>query len=172
MQGFFRLVQLLAMSLWVGGLVFFAFVLAPTAFHTLPTIREAGLIVGAALRVFDLLALACGAAFLLVTAAMFRGAPMRIKGRYEIEFLLAGVMLLSTAYIHWNILPAMDADRDRAGGDITLVAETHPARVHFDKLHVRSERVEGLVLFLGLAVLFFMSREQATVSPISPPLSS
>jgi uncharacterized membrane protein len=36
MQGVYRLLQLLAMVVWAGGLIFFAFVLAPTAFHTLP----------------------------------------------------------------------------------------------------------------------------------------
>ncbi len=156
-----RFLQLLALTIWVGGLIFFAFILAPVAFHTLPSIREAGLVVGAALRVFDLVAVACGIVFLLGTAALFRGAPMRLRGRYEMEFLLAGVMLLATAYLHWNILPAMESDRRLAGGDMTLVDVSHPARVHFDKLHARSERLEGGVLLLGLAVVFLVSREQA-----------
>src|SRR5450756_1690119 len=110
MQGFLRLMQLLSMVVWAGGLIFFAFVLAPTAFHTLPTIHLAGAVVGASLKVFDVVALVCGAIFLIVTGLMFRKAPMRTRGRYEMEFLLAGVMVLATAYIHWNIIPNMDAD--------------------------------------------------------------
>ena len=42
MHGLMRFLQLLTMCCWVGGLVFFAFVLAPTAFHTLPTTHLAG----------------------------------------------------------------------------------------------------------------------------------
>ena len=163
MHGFLRFVQLLMMTCWVGGLIFFALVLAPTAFHTLPSKHEAGLIVGECLRGFDLLALGCGALFLLATAAMFRAAAMRVRGRYEMEFLLAGVMLLATAYLHWNILPAMDADQRLAGGDIASTPETFPAHVHFDRLHHRSENLAGGVLVVGFGVLFLMSREQVRV---------
>lgn len=160
MPGFLRLVQLLSIVVWVGGLCFFAFVLAPAAFRTLPSVREAGLIVGATLRVFDGVALGCGMAFLAATAMLFRGALMRVRGRYEMEFLLAVVMCAATAYIHWNILPAMEADRVSAGGDVSTVAATNPARMHFDRLHARSEKVEGAVLLVGLVVMFLISREQ------------
>jgi uncharacterized membrane protein len=163
MQGLLRLVQLLTMVIWAGGLIFFAFVLAPTAFHTLPTIHLAGAVVGASLKVFDVLAMVCGAIFLGVTALMFRKAHMRTRGRYEMEFLLAGVMLVGTAYIHWNVIPAMDVDTARAGGDIATAAADNPAKIHFDKLHVRSERVEGFVMLLSLGVLFLMSREQMQI---------
>ena len=160
MQGVLRLLQLLTMVVWAGGLIFFAFVLAPTAFHTLPTIHLAGEVVGASLKVFNVLALACGAIFMSVTALMFRKAPMRTRGRYEMEFLLAGVMLLGTAYLHWNVIPSMDADMAQAGGDTSKVEATNPAKIHFDKLHIRSERVEGVVMLLSFGVLFLMSREQ------------
>jgi uncharacterized membrane protein len=163
MQGILRLLQLLSMVVWAGGLIFFAFVLAPTAFHTLPTVHLAGAMVGASLKVFDVIALVCGGVFLAVTALMFRAAPMRIRGRYEMEFLLAGVMVLATAYLQWNVMPAMDADMVQAGGDVDKVEVTNPARVHFDKLHKRSEHTEGFVLLLSLGVLFLMSREQLAI---------
>jgi uncharacterized membrane protein len=160
MLGTYRLLQLLAMVVWVGGLIFFAFVMAPTAFSVLPIKHEAGLVVGASLKRFDVLALVSGALFLAATALLFRAAPMRIRGRYEIEFLLAGAMLIATAYIHWNIEPSMERDRVAAGGDIEAAALTAPPRVHFETLHKRSEQMEVGVLLLGLAVLFLMSREQ------------
>ena len=163
MHGTLRLLQLLSMAVWAGGLVFFAFVLAPTAFHTLPSVHLAGAIVGAALRAFNPIAMGAGAVFLLASAGLFRSAPMRIRGRYEMEFLLAGIMLLGTAYIHWNLLPRMDDDMRQAGGDISTAAPTNPAKIHFDKLHIRSERLEGVILFLGLGVLFLMSREHGTL---------
>jgi uncharacterized membrane protein len=159
MQGFLRIVQLLAMVVWVGGLIFFAFLLAPIAFHTL-TVHQAGMLVGAVLHPFHIVGLVCGAMFCCATAVMFRGATMRVRGRYEMEFLLVVVMLAATAYLQVNVLPAMEYDRASAGGSIEAAAPNNPAKVHFDKLHVRSERVEGTVLFVGLAVLFLMSREQ------------
>jgi uncharacterized membrane protein len=163
MQGFLRFMQLLAMSIWVGGLAFFAFVLAPTAFTVLPSIHEAGLMVGSALKLFDKVELVCGAVFLATTALMFKQATMRIRGRYELEFLLAVVMIVATGYLTWNVIPAMDQDQRQAGGDVNAVEPTNPARIHFDKLHARSERVAGTVLLLGLGVLFLMSREHTRV---------
>jgi uncharacterized membrane protein len=163
MQGFLRFMQLLAMSIWVGGLAFFAFVLAPTAFTALPSIHEAGLMVGSALKLFDKVELVCGAVFLATTALMFKRSPIRIRGRYEMEFLLAGAMMVATGYLTWNVIPAMDQDQRQAGGDVNAAEPTNPARMHFDKLHVRSERVAGTVLLLGLGVLFLMSREHTRV---------
>jgi hypothetical protein len=130
----------------------------------LPTVGLAGAIVGATLRELDMLGMACGALFLASTAVMFSRAKHRIQGRYEMEFLLAAVMIMATAYVQWNVLPAMEADRARAGGDISGAAINSPARVHFDALHVRSERVEGVVLLCGLVVVFLMAREAVEVS--------
>lgn len=169
MNSFHRYVQQLAMTIWVGGLVFFAFILAPTAFGVLPTQHEAGLVVGASLHTLDYVAMGAGAVFLLATALLFRQAPRRIQGRYEIEVLLTIVMLLGTGYIHYNILPAMEADRASVHGDISTAPPTDPARTHFDKLHARSERVEGGVLLLGLGVLFLMSREHARTDELTAP---
>ena len=162
MTGLLRLLQLLTMAMWVGGLAFFAFVLAPTAFHLL-AIHDAGLVVGASLKVFDRIALGCGVVFLAATALLFRVSPKRIKGRYEMEFLLALVMTLGTGYLAWNIIPAMDQDQRLAGGDVNAAEPTNPARLHFERLHGRSEKVAGTVLLLGLGVLFLMSREHVRV---------
>lgn len=156
MVAFLRLLQMLTMVIWVGGLVFFAFVLAPTAFHTLPSIHEAGLLVGAALRVFDWVALTCGAVFIATLAA----SAGRVRGRSRIELPLVAVMVLLTAYVHWSVVPTMERDRGRAGGDINTLAVTDESRVDFDRLHTRSERVEGTVLLLGLGVVFLLSRER------------
>jgi uncharacterized membrane protein len=165
MLGLLRFLQLLTMALWVGGLAFFAFVLAPTAFGTLPTIHLAGSVVGACLKVFDGVELGCGTVFLAATAALFLRAPHRIRGRYEMEFLLAGVMVLATAYLQWNIIPAMDRDQAQASGDVNALPADNLTRVHFDRLHKGSERIAGTVLLLGLGVLFLMSREQQHFVP-------
>jgi hypothetical protein len=154
-----RFVQLIAMAVWIGGLAFFAFVLAPVAFSTLPSTHLAGTVVGGTLRVLHVVGLVCGGLFWIATFVLFRHAPMRIRGRYEMQLLLVSVMLLATAYLQYNVLPTMELDRSRAGGDIDAVPATHPARVHFEKFHVLSERVEGAILFIGLGILLLMARE-------------
>lgn len=157
MSGFMRLMQLASITIWVGGLIFFAFVLAPSAFQVLP-VHEAGLVVGAALRVFDVVAMAWGALFLYATYTLVR-RHKAVCRFCHIEFVLALAMLLATAAIHWGILPAMEDDRQRAGGDIAQAAPDDPARIHFDRLHNLSEGVESIILILGIGVVFLLSRE-------------
>jgi len=44
-MSFLRYLMLLSLIVWIGGLIFFAFVLAPTAFHVLPSTQLAGNVV-------------------------------------------------------------------------------------------------------------------------------
>ena len=161
MRSLMRLLQLLTMVVWVGGIVFFAFVLAPVSFHTLPSVHLAGEVVGASLKVFGWIALICGMIFLLATALIYVQSPMRLKGRYELQFLLTGIMVVATAFLQWSILPSMDRDRAQAGGDISTAAMNNPVRIDFDRLHKRSEHLEGAILLMGLGVVFLLSREEA-----------
>ncbi len=147
------------MVVWVGGLIFFAFVLAPIAFHVLPSQHEAGLVVGGTLRVLHLMGFVCGGVFVLGTVFLFRQAAQKVKGRYEIQILLAIIMLAATAYLQTNVLPAMERDRVLAGGAIETASLTSPPREDFERLHQRSERVEGVILFLGLGIVVLMARE-------------
>ena len=64
MQTVLRALRFFAMVAWVGGLIFFAFVVAPVAFHSLPSTHEAGIVVGGALRVLHWIGLIGGALFL------------------------------------------------------------------------------------------------------------
>ena len=166
MRGWLRLVQLLSMTVWVGGLVFFAFVLAPTAFQVLP-VHDAGLVVGAALRVFDVVGMSWGILFLVATFTIVRQMPRGFCRFCYVQFVAALAMLLATFVIHFGILPSMEEDRRNAGGDIASVPEDTPARVHFNRLHALSEGVDGVVLVLGLGVIFLLSREMVphTVPP-------
>jgi len=59
-------------------------------------------------------------------------------------------MLLLTSYSQFSIIPRMDTARASAGGLIEAVPDSNPARQIFDRLHLESTRVEGLVLFCGL----------------------
>jgi hypothetical protein len=69
-------------------------------------------------------------------------------------------MLACTSYSQYGIIPAMERDRIAAGGDINAADESNPARIHFNKLHVRSERVEEAVLLLGLATVILVAKAE------------
>jgi len=154
-----RILRLLAIVVWVGGIVFFAFVLAPLAFHLLPSQHLAGIVVGGTLRVLDLIGIACGFLLCAATTMLWHKAPATQKLSYQAQVLLASIMLLATAYLHAGILPAMEVDRSAAGGDIEAAPATDPAKIHFERLHNRSEQVEGAVLFLGLGIVVLMALE-------------
>ena len=169
-SGFLRLIQLLSMTVWVGGLVFFAFVLAPTAFQVLP-VHEAGLVVGAALRVFDVVSLAWGVLFLVATWTLFRHKPVSACRLCRIQFLLALVMVVATAFLHWGVVGSMERDRAIAGGDIATLAPDDFTRIHFNVLHKLSEGIAGAILLLGICVLFLISR-QMTPRELAPTTES
>jgi hypothetical protein len=42
---------------------------------------------------------------------------------------------------------------------VNAAEATNPGRMDFERLHILSERLEGLVLFCGLGVVFVLSRE-------------
>ena len=64
LMSFLRFLMLLSLVVWIGGLIFFAFVLAPTAFTVLPTTHLAGNVVGRALSKLHWIAIFSGIVYL------------------------------------------------------------------------------------------------------------
>ncbi len=154
MNAVLKVIRLFALVVWVGGLLFFAFVVAPVSFGSLPSSHEAGLVVGASLRVLHLIGLSAGIVYLLAAAAGAR------QGRGWIAPGLIVLMLGLTSLSQWGILPRMEVDRAAAGGDISSLDGNAPARLDFDRLHRLSERIEGGVLLLGLAATVMFGVEK------------
>jgi len=154
-----RALRLLAMVAWVGGLAFFAFVVAPVAFHRLASAHQAGLVVGGTLEILHRIGLIGGVVFYIATGILWLRAEVPARVGFAIEMALTGVMLAVTAYSQFRILPAMDRDRVQAGGVIETADIANPARVDFGRLHVLSERLEGLVLLCGIGVVLVLARE-------------
>lgn len=151
-MSFLRYLMLLSLVVWIGGLIFFAFVLAPTAFQVLPTTHLAGNVVGRALSKLHWIAIASGIIFLfssMIYNRMMDGTPHAFAMRHVFICL----MLALTLFSQFWIIPRMDTLRAQVG-DFAAVPLTDPARVQFDALHVWSTRVEGAVLLLGLVVVY------------------
>jgi hypothetical protein len=147
------------MTAWVGGLAFFAFVVAPVAFGRLPSAHDAGLVVGGSLSILHWIGLVGGVLFCLATATLWFRAEVPARVGFAIEMVLAGIMLAGTAYSQFQILPSMERDRIAAGGAIETADISSPARIDFERLHVWSERLEGLVLLCGIGVMLVLARE-------------
>jgi len=143
--------MLLSLVVWIGGLIFFAFVLAPTAFQVLPNPHLAGNVVGRALNRLHWIAIISAIVFLftsLLYSYITQGTAQVLSLRHILICLMLGLTLFSQFWI----IPRMDTLRASVG-DFGTVALTNPARVQFDALHVWSTRVEGAVLLLGLVAI-------------------
>jgi hypothetical protein len=115
--------------------------------------------VGQLLRVLHGMGLVSG----MVALALLALAPA--WGIYKPRPVLAPTCLIVlmiglTVYAQFGIIPAMERDRIAAGGAIDAVDAANPSRVHFNKLHNRSENVEGAILLLGLATVVFVARAE------------
>lgn len=151
-MSFLRYVMLLSLVVWVGGGIFFAFVLAPTAFQVLPNPHLAGNVVGRALARLHWIGIVSGVVFLISSLAHSRwtnGTAHVLAMRN----LLVCLMLVLTLVSQFWIIPRMDTLRASVG-DFEAVPLDNPQRVQFNALHVWSTRVEGAVLLLGLVVVY------------------
>ena len=159
MKTLLRTLLYLALIVWLGAEVFFPVVAAITFMTLQPDTHTAGSIVGQLLRILHGMGLVSG----LIALALLALAPA--WGIYKPRAVLAPMVLLilmiaCTCYSQFGIIPAMERDRIAAGGAINDVDESNPSRVHFNKLHVRSERVEEAVLLLGLATVVFVAKAE------------
>jgi len=150
-MSFLRFLMLLALVVWIGGLIFFAFVLAPTAFQVLPSTHLAGNMVGRSLVKLHWIAIVSGVVFLLSSLLYSRLADGTAHV-FAIRHVLICLMLALTLFSQFWIIPRMDSLRAQVG-DFANFTLDNPARVQFDALHVWSTRVEGAVLVLGLVVV-------------------
>lgn len=152
MQFFARLLLILSLAIWVGGIVFFSFVEAPTAFSVLPAQEIAGAVVGQSLRTLHRIGLTCGVIFL---AATFLGNFRQAK----ILRLLVGLMLLCTAFSQFRITPQMETIRAAVGGSIHALPRQDAGRAVFDRLHQTSVILEGITLLAGVGAIGLLARE-------------
>ena len=153
-MSFLRFLMLLSLVVWLGGLIFLAFVLAPTAFSPglLPTRHMAGSIVGRSLDVLHYMAIVSGIVFLIASMLYSRmtvGTARPLAARH----LLIVLMLLLTVISQFAISPKMHAIRAEVGV-IDNVPPENPLRMEFNRLHLWSEKFEEAVLLLGLVALY------------------
>lgn len=144
--------MLLSLIIWLGGLIFFAFVLAPTAFSALPTRHMAGTVVGKSLVTLHWMGLVAGLVY-LITSLLYSRLTMGTPHPFAARNILVILMLVLTLVSQFGIIPRMDKLRASIG-TIDSVPPDNPARVEFDGLHVWSTRVEGGVLLLALVLTY------------------
>ena len=144
--------MLLALIVWLGGLIFFALVVAPAAFSVLPTRHLAGNVVARSINALHWIGIIAAIVYLLSSMLYARISTGALHG-FSAKNIVIVLMLLLTLISQFGIIPKMDTLRASIG-EIDSAPPDNPARMQFDALHVWSTRVEGGVLLLGLVAAY------------------
>jgi len=155
MSSFLRFLMLLALIVWLGGVIFFP-VVAQTAFSVLPTRQLAGSVVGRSLGILHWMGMISGVVFLVSSLLVSRLSTGEAHV-FAPRNVLICMMLLLTLISQFGVIPRMDAIRASLG-EIDAVPVDNPARLQFDALHHWSTRIESGVILLGLVVVYVTAR--------------
>jgi len=158
-MSFVRYLMLLSLVAWIGGLIFFAFVLAPTVFAVLPTRHLAGNVVSRSLGILHWMALGCGVVF-AITSMIYSRIVNGVLEPFALRNMLLYLMIILTLVSMFGIAGRMAVLREQMGV-IDDLPYNDPLRMEFNRLHVWSTRIEGLVLLLGLGLLYLTTRQLA-----------
>lgn len=144
--------MLVALIVWIGGIIFFAFVLASTLFAVLPTTKLAGDVVNATLPKLHWMGLISGVVFLICSLLYNWQKYVQLRP-FVLSHIFIVLMLAFTMASQFGITPRMRELRSSPA-----VMESSDGRAEFDRLHAWSTRLEGGVLFLGLGVVILTAR--------------
>ena len=154
-----RFLMLLSLVVWLGGLIFFSFVVAPTVFSVLPTRHLAGSVVNRSLGWLHWMGIFSGLLFLassMLYAHLTTGVAHPLAARHILLYIMLALTLIS----QFGISPKMAALR-ASMGEIDAVPATDPSRIQFNALHLWSTRLEGGVFLLGLVVVYLTAQRLA-----------
>ena len=155
-MSFLRFLMFLSLVVWLGGVIFFGAVLAPTVFRVLPTHQLAGNVVNRSLNVLHWIGIISGVAFLVSSMIHTRfttGALHPLACRHVLLYF----MLILTLISQFGISPKM-AELRTSMENIDSIAPTNPLRLQFNALHVWSTRLESAVLLMGLVVVYLIAK--------------
>lgn len=165
-----RFLKVFALGTWLGGMIFFDFFVAKTLFSTLKDMDQAGTIVGLLLWRLHILGIIAAIVFLAFAAIESKSWKRLVK----LSSILVELMLLLTLVAQIWIGPAMDNLRLQMGSYANTAASS-PLRMEFDRLHVISVRMEGIVLFFGIMALILtvaVPKKPRVATDVASPTSS
>ncbi len=149
--------MLLSLIVWLGGIIFFGAVLAPTAFTVLPTRHLAGSVVSPSLNRLHWMGIVSGSLF-LICSIIYTWLTTGAAHVFAARHVLMVIMLALTLTSQFAITPKMATLR-ASMGEIDKVVPTDPARIQFNALHIWSTRLETSVLILGLVVVYLTAAQ-------------
>ena len=159
-----RYVYVLALVVWLGGMVILGALIAPTTFQVLQSIEPstgralAGEVFGVIIARFHYVSYAAGGLLLVTLAAMALLGP-RPAG-FAVRSVLIACMLAVALYSGLVVLDRIDAVQQDAGGLVSRLPAGDTRRVRFDELHLLSTRLMMLNAAGALALLYWEARDK------------
>ena len=158
-----RYLYVVALVLWVGGLIVAGAIVAPSVFGVLQAWNEsqgrvlAGQVFGEVLMRLTWLSYAMGVImFVALTLHRLLGArPVK----YGIRVGIMGLMLLMMLVTGFYVIPQVDALQAQVTGPMSALAASDPRRVEFDGLHRLSNILFSITAIGGLALCWWEARE-------------
>jgi hypothetical protein len=144
-----RYVYVLALALWLGGMVVLGAVVAPLL---------GGAVFGAILSRFHYIAYGAGTLALLSLAAMALLGP-RPRG-FAVRSAIVGFMLLVALYSGVVVLSEADAIQAEVVGLPSSLPADGARRARFDELHQLSTQLMMVNIIGALVLLYWEAREQ------------
>ena len=158
-----RYVYVLALVIWLGGMVILGALVAPTTFEVLQASDPvggrvlAGDLFGSILARFHYVAYAAGGLVLASLLAMRLLGPR--PAAFGVRATLVAGMLGVALYSGVIVLQSIDALQEEAG-PVSGLAQQDPRRVRFDELHLLSTRLMMLNMAGALVLLFWEASER------------
>ncbi len=158
-----RYAYVLALIVWVGGLIAAGAFVAPALFGVLqaeagPQGRMlAGAAFGAILRRVLVAGEVAGVVMFVTMTTLRLLGPRPLS--YGMRALLIGAMLGVSAYTAHVVLPETDGLRRAMAGPVAEVADDDPRRVRFDQLHSLSTTLVTTLAVAGIALAAWEARE-------------
>jgi uncharacterized membrane protein len=158
-----RYTALIALVVWVGGMIVLGALVAPSTFRVLQAHEAAagrvlaGALFGEILRQFYLLAYVCGGIILVSLVALkLMGPPPRA---FPLRAAIVTAMLALAFYAGVPVSREIAQVQAQVGGPMNQLPESDPRRVRFDRLHSRSTMLMTVNMVLGLVLLSWYIRE-------------
>jgi len=158
-----RYLYVVALVLWVGGLITAGALVAPSVFGVLLAWNEAqgrvlaGQVFGEVLLRLTWLSYAMGG-LMFITLTLHRLLGAR-PVKYGIRVGIMGLMLMMMFITGFILIPQVDGIQAEVQGSIAALPDTDPRRVKFDRLHGLSNILFSITAIGGLALCWWEARE-------------
>ena len=143
-----RFIHLLSLVVWVGGMIFFSFIAAPSIFKVLPR-ETAGDVVGDIFPKYWAVGYVCSITALITVIALSVQGRAYPWARIILLFVMSGLTFYSGL-----VVGAKARDVKAQIRTIEDPAQKEALRLQFKAAHFRSTILNAIILLLGVVVIF------------------